>query len=57
MSWVKETIDDKSIFGAKSFTYAYSCIDAASVVHGNTISHTGGAIPIGHGVFHKKASV
>ena len=35
----------------------YTWIDASCAVHSDMISHTGGSISIGHGVFHKTLSV
>ena len=57
LSWLKETTDDKIIIGAQIPTDVYAWIVAAYAVHGQMVSLTGGAISMGHGVFHEKASV
>ena len=57
LSWLKVNIDDKRIIVAENPTDIYMWIYAAYVVHGNMRSHTGGAISMGNGVLHEKASV
>ena len=53
---MKNTIKDKGIIGTKTLTDLYTWIDAAYAVHNNMKEHTGGAISIGYGIMHGKAS-
>ena len=52
----ENTIKDKRIIGAKTLTDLYTWIDAAYAVHNNMRGHTGGAISMGYGIMHGKAS-
>ena len=56
LTFVKNTIKDKRIIGAKTLTDLYTWIDAAYAVHNNMRGHTGGAISMGYGIMHGKAS-
>ena len=56
LTFLKNTINDKRIIGSKTFTDLYSWIDAAYSVHNNMREHTGGAISMGYGIMHGKAS-
>ena len=53
---MKNTIKDKIIIGAKTLTDLYKWIYAAYTVHNNMRGHTGGAISMGYGIMHGKAS-
>ena len=53
MLWIKETIYEKIIIGAKSLTYVYAWTNEDCAVHNDMISHTGGDILLGHGVLQK----
>ena len=53
---MKNRIKDKRIIGAKTLTDLYTWIDAAYAVHNNIRGHTGGAISMGYGIMHGKAS-
>ena len=48
LKFVKNTIEDKRIIGAKTLTDLYTWIDAAYSVHNNMRGHTGGAIWMGY---------
>ena len=56
LKYVKNSIKDKIMIGAKILYYLYTWIDAAYAVHNNMRGHTGGAISIGYGIIHRKAS-
>ena len=56
LTFVKNTIKDKIIIGAKTLTDLYTWTDAAYAVHNNMRGHTGGAISMGYGIMHGKAS-
>ena len=53
---VKNTIKDKIIICAKTLTDLYTWIDADYAVHNNMRGHIGGAISMGSGIMHGKAS-
>ena len=57
MSWLKKTINEKIIIGAKSLTDVYTWMYAACAVHSYMRGQTGGHISMVHGVLHEKASV
>ena len=54
--FIKNTINDKKIIGAKTLSELYTWIDSAYAVHPNIKGHTGGGIPMGYGVVHCKGS-
>ena len=54
--YAKKRIKDKRIIGAKTLSDPYMWIDAAYAVHDNMRGHTGGAISMGYGIMHGKAS-
>ena len=56
LTFVKNTIKDKRIIGAKKLTDLYTWIDAAYAVHNNMRGYTGGAISMGYGIMHRNAS-
>ena len=56
LTFVKNMIKDKIIIGAKTLSDLYTWIDAAYDVHNNIRGHTGGAILMGYGIMHGKAS-
>ena len=53
---MKNTIKDKRMIGAKTLTDLYTWVHAAYAAHNNTRGHTGGAISMGYGIMHGKAS-
>ena len=56
LTFAKNTITDKRIIGTKILTDLYTWIDADYAVHNNMRGHTGGAIYMGYGIMHGKAS-
>ena len=56
LTYVKNTIKDKRIIGAKTLSGLYMWIDAVYDVHNNMREYTGGAISMGYGIIHVKAS-
>ena len=56
LTFVKNTIEDKRIIGAKTLIDLYTWIYAAYAVHINMRGHTGGEISMGYGIIHGKAS-
>ena len=56
LTFVKNAIKEKIIIGAKTLNDLYTWICAAYDVHNNMRGHTGGAILIGYGIMHGKAS-
>ena len=56
LTYIKNTIKYKIIIGAKIISDLYTWIDTEYAVHNNMRGHTGGAISIGYGIIHRKAS-
>ena len=56
LAFVKNTIKDKIIIGAKTLSDLYTWRDVAYDVHNNMRGHTGGAISMGYVIMHGKAS-
>ena len=54
--FIKNTINDKKIIGAKTLSKLYTWIDSAYAVHPNMRGHTGVSISMGYGVVHCKGS-
>ena len=54
ISFIKVTIDDKRIIGAKSLSSVFMWVDAAYVVNPDMKSQTDGAMSMGIGVMHGK---
>ena len=56
ITFLKYTIDDVRIIGAKSMDTIYTWVDAAFAVHSNMRSQTGGTMSFGYGMIHCKSS-
>lgn len=56
LSFLKRTIKDPRIIGAKSLHDLFTWVDASYAVHPNMRGHTGGTMSYGTGVVHAKAS-
>ena len=56
LTFVKNSIKDKRIIAEKTLTDLYTWIDVAYAVHNIMRGHTGGAILMGYGIMHGKAS-
>ena len=56
LKFVKNIIKDKKIIVAKTLTDLYTWIEAAYAIHNNMRGRTGGAISMGYGIMHVKAS-
>ena len=56
ITFLKYTIDDVRIIGAKGMDKIYTWVDAAFAVHGDMRSQTGGAMSFGYGMIHCKSS-
>ena len=56
LQFVKQTKDDTRIIAADNIGEMYTWIDASYAVHDTMRGHTGGAISMGRGILHAKAS-
>ena len=56
ITFLKYTIDDVRIIGAKGLDKIYTWVDAAYAVHGDMRSQTGGTMSYGYGMIHCKSS-
>ena len=54
IDFIKVTIDDEQIIGAKSLSSTFMWVDAAYAVNPDMKSQTGGAMSMGIGVMHRK---
>ena len=50
--WVDDTIEDKSVIGARKLSEVLTWIDTSYAVHNNMRSHTGATISMGYGIIH-----
>ena len=54
LKYVKNSIKDKIMIGAKILYYLYTWIDAAYAVHNNMRGNTEGSILMGYGIVYRK---
>ena len=54
--FVKNTLHEKRVIGARNLQELFTWIDSAYAVHMNMRGHTGGAISMGYGMLHGKSS-
>ena len=52
--WVKNTIEENRLIGARKFSEVFTWNDAEYAVPDNTRIHTGGSILMGYGIIHGK---
>lgn len=57
LGFLKKTITDVRVIGAKSLSHLFTWIDASYAVHDNMRSHLGGIMSMGVGVMHAKSSM
>ena len=57
LGFLKKTITDVRVIGAKSLSHLFTWIDASYAVHDNMRSHLGGIMSMGVGVIHAKSSM
>ena len=51
----KNAVNDNPVIRVRSLFEVLTWVDAAYTIYGNTISHTGGVMPMGYGIIHGKA--